>query len=66
MMRTSEWKSLALLVGVTLLAAAACLLSGNTDLATVFIVGAVLEGGTYAIVLAVASLRRKRQAFRGS
>jgi hypothetical protein len=62
MMRISTWKSLSLAVGVTLLAAAIFWVSGDTNLASAFIVCAVLEGGAYAILLAVASVRRKRQA----
>ena len=42
MMRISAWKGLAVAVGVTLLAATVCLVSGDTNLASALIVVAVL------------------------
>jgi hypothetical protein len=64
MNRATNWKVLAVVVALTLLAAAVCVVVGNRDLASVLIVGAVLEGGAYAILLSVASVRRKRHESR--
>jgi hypothetical protein len=64
MHRATNWKVLAVVVALTLVAAAICLVIGDTNLASVLIVGAVLEGGVYAILLAVASVIRKRHDSR--
>ena len=60
MSRVLTWKGLVIAVGLLLVVALICVLSGNTGMATVLIIGAVVEGGFHAILVGFASAKRRR------
>ena len=66
MNRVFTWEGLAVGVGLVLVAAFICLISGNTDMASALIVVAVVEGAFHAVLVGFVSSRSKRHESRAT
>jgi hypothetical protein len=66
MNRIYTWKSLAIGVGLLLAAAFICMIRGNTDMASVLIVVAVVEGAFHAVLVGFVSSKSKRHVPRAT
>lgn len=64
MHRVFTWKALGIAVGLVLIAAFICLASGNTGMGSALIVVAVVEGAFHAILVGVATAKRRRYESR--
>lgn len=64
MSRVFTWKALGIAVGLILIAAFICIVSGNTGMGSALIVVAVVEGAFHAILVRFASAKRRRHESR--
>lgn len=58
--RVFTWKALGIAVGLVLIAASICIVTGNTGMGSALIVVAVVEGALHAILVAFAAAKRRR------
>lgn len=62
MNRVFTWKYLGAVVGLLLIAAFICIVSGDPGMGSALIVVAVVEGAFHAILVGFASAKRRRDA----
>ena len=64
MSRVFTWKALGIAVGLILIAAFICIVSGNTGMGSALIVVAIVEGALHAALIGLASAKRRRHESR--
>jgi len=62
--RVFTWKALGIAVGLVLIAAFICIVSGNTGMGSALIVVAAVEGVLHAALIGLASAKRGRHESR--